>query len=1002
MGGLGSQYLSASAGSGKTVALSVRYCRLVAVGVAPDTICALTFTRAATREIFAAVVKRLTEKGDLTGLSESQRAVALARVLDALPRLQISTIDAFSAKIARLFAYELGLNPDFSLYEEEDGPEAREAFRETVRRALRVTSRNSAEALLRRFDVRYDGAPLSGSLSERLQGFIRSFRQLAQAHPQGWGDLSALGKAVPQRCGDREARMEILRAQPLDELTEKHRAAFLTLLAGYQSGVNAVREMKARLPDASKWAEKFRALAEKGEHAYYRRTLDLTFEGQAAAAALWEDLLARDLEQTASHTVALREAVGALEEAYAAWSSETGRLSFSELTRALARTVGGRLSVLDTERMYVAYRLDAAVRHLMIDEFQDTGTEQWAVLSGMAHELAAAGDGTFFYVGDTKQSIYGWRGGDATLFGDPARVPDIPAGPELVESYRSSPDIIALVNRVFNLSESTLAKAEPWQYAPLAGWRARWHDHTAHRNDRGRAEAIVMEGNKAEWMGTLAAFIATRWRTLSGRKLSVAVLAPTNALFQGNGEDEPGLLARLRALGVDCAMDGRARVSDAPMGRLVSALLHWMADPRATLWGEVARRLGLAERSDSATLAGWMDAVAREGFVAWVDVLFAPGTPCGKRLTDHDREILAAIRQGLENVDAKGSADPFDAWTVVSGLEVPCSADANVLSLMTIHHSKGLTFDVAFTVLSGDLLNERGEVCETGEEWVLERPAFGATYEVTPALEAARETRREHRFRDVLCALYVSLTRACREQVVLAPKKEISSFKKRAGLVFCSLSGANIPVPGVSGATCVFALGDPEWWQEEDVALRTPPTPGVANVPWQRVKGRAATEVELPSERARTSTLGELLEADADAARRFGISEHARLAAIDWLTPGQEPDDSLPGVVRTLFRKPVEPCELWRERPFSVRVSERGALRYLAGQFDRVHLFPGTRRAVIYDFKTARRAEATRGYVRQLADYRTALAALTGWPKENLRTVLVFTRANAIVEVPHG
>ena len=111
-------------------------------------------------------------------------------------------------------------------------------------------------------------------------------------------------------------------------------------------------------------------------------------------------------------------------------------------------------------------------------------------------------------------------------------------------------------------------------------------------------------------------------------------------------------------------------------------------------------------------------------------------------------------------------------------------------------------------------------------------------------------------------------------------------------------------------------------------------------------------------------------------------------------------DLGLPETLASVFRKPKEPCELWRERPFSVRVSERGALRYLAGQFDRVHLFPAERKAVIYDFKTARRAEVTPGYVRQMSDYRTALAALTGWPKENLRAVLLFTRAGKAVEVP--
>lgn len=995
---LKSYYLSASAGSGKTVALSVRFCHLVAAGVPPDAICALTFTRAATREIFSAVVKRLV-KNDVKdlGLTAAQRAQVLARVLEALPRLQISTIDAFSAKVARLFAYELGFNPDFTLYEEGSGAEAREALRETVRRALRVTSETSAEALLRRLDVRYEGTAPAGALCERLQTLIRDFGRFAEGHPRGWGNLDALGVPLPRPCANRLEAMAVLRAQPLDGVSEKHAAAFRALLEEYRPEIESLRELKARWGGAWEKAEKFHALSEEGCHTYYRKTLTLTSEARAAAGALWQDLLARDLGQSARHTAALHEAISALEEASAAWSAETGRMGFSELTRALACALGGRLSVCDPERMYVAYRLDAAIRHLMIDEFQDTSTEQWSVLSGIAHELAAAEDGTFFYVGDTKQSIYGWRGGDATLFGDPGRVPDIPAGTELVKSYRSSPDIIAMVNRVFRLPAGIEAEAEPWQREPLRAWRACWRDHVAHREDLGRAEAIVLGGKKADWMGSLAAVIAARWKTLSSRRLSGAVLAPTNGLFQGNGGDEPGLLARLRTLGVDCAIDGRRRVSDAPMGRLVKALLHWMADPRATLWGEIARQLGLAERSDSATLAGWMEVVAREGFVAWADALFGPETPCGGRLTEYDREVLATVRQGLQGVDDAGSVDPADAWAAVEGLEVPCSADARVLSLMTIHHSKGLTFDVVFTVLAGDLLNERGETCEVGEDWVLERPVLGETYEAVPPLEMSRNTRREQRYRDDLCALYVALTRARREQIVLAPEKEAESLRKRAGLVFRALSGEACPVPEVEGATRVFASGNPDWWEGDDVPLRTDAVPVASSVPWKRSKGRPKPEVELPSERARAMSLAELLAEDADAARQFGLSEHSRFAAVAW---SETEDLGLPETLASVFRKPKEPCELWRERPFSVRVSERGALRYLAGQFDRVHLFPAERKAVIYDFKTARRAEVTPGYVRQMSDYRTALAALTGWPKENLRAVLLFTRAGKAVEVP--
>ena len=64
------------------------------------------------------------------------------------------------------------------------------------------------------------------------------------------------------------------------------------------------------------------------------------------------------------------------------------------------------------------FRLDAAVTHLLLDEFQDTSLEQWQVLSPFAEEVAAHADGgrELLVVGDTKQAIYGWRGGCVELF----------------------------------------------------------------------------------------------------------------------------------------------------------------------------------------------------------------------------------------------------------------------------------------------------------------------------------------------------------------------------------------------------------------------------------------------------------------------------------------------------------------------------------------------------------------------------------------------------------
>ena len=65
----------------------------------------------------------------------------------------------------------------------------------------------------------------------------------------------------------------------------------------------------------------------------------------------------------------------------------------------------------------MAYRLDARVAHLLLDEFQDTSPPQWRVLRPFARQVVDGGRRqSFFCVGDVKQAIYGWRGGVAEIF----------------------------------------------------------------------------------------------------------------------------------------------------------------------------------------------------------------------------------------------------------------------------------------------------------------------------------------------------------------------------------------------------------------------------------------------------------------------------------------------------------------------------------------------------------------------------------------------------------
>ena len=112
--------IRASAGSGKTYQLGSRVVGLVGVrGVDPERIVALTFTRKAAGEFADAVLTKLAkaarDRGEEERLGgELGGAVAagetLARVVRALPRLRLGTLDGFFARVVRAFQHELGLS----------------------------------------------------------------------------------------------------------------------------------------------------------------------------------------------------------------------------------------------------------------------------------------------------------------------------------------------------------------------------------------------------------------------------------------------------------------------------------------------------------------------------------------------------------------------------------------------------------------------------------------------------------------------------------------------------------------------------------------------------------------------------------------------------------------------------------------------------------------------------------------------------------------------------
>ncbi|UCG35200.1 MAG: UvrD-helicase domain-containing protein [Candidatus Omnitrophota bacterium] len=111
-------------------------------------------------------------------------------------------------------------------------------------------------------------------------------------------------------------------------------------------------------------------------------------------------------------------------------------------------------ALFDEEGITVAelyYRLATRFRHYLIDEFQDTSILQWRNLKMMVEEALSSG-GSLFYVGDKKQAIYRFRGGEAQLFDDVRKAfGQFNVKEEhLIKNWRSQKAIVEFNNQVFS------------------------------------------------------------------------------------------------------------------------------------------------------------------------------------------------------------------------------------------------------------------------------------------------------------------------------------------------------------------------------------------------------------------------------------------------------------------------------------------------------------------------------------------------------------------------
>jgi ATP-dependent helicase/nuclease subunit A len=1050
----------ASAGSGKTHALVTRYVQLLAHGQAPERIVALTFTRKAAGEFFDKILQRLAE----AVVSDSKRAAlatAIGRpgltadevrgwlrlVIDRLPQLSLGTLDSFFIRIVSAFALEFGLGGPFQLLEGADIEREREELCRAVFQALPADRQHEQDEFLRAFDQATFGAE-EKSLHRAFDTFIEEHHLAWMLDPVGekWGRAAAIWSHLPWYLVSPAAEAELLcrefaeaiEALPLQNRQREKLLAIAQELATHPPGTATSDVLgyfrKNILPALPQ------LLAGRASVKIWSA---VTLEGPACRAltALIGRFLAAEAAALLHRTQGLAAVLKDYETHHEAVVRRQGRLTFDDVKFLLARGGAGGDGLA---RLAVDARLDARFDHWLIDEFQDTSLLQWEVLRPLVEEALEdpSGGRTYFQVGDEKQSIYRWRGGEPELGRHIIGHYRLPTRP-LNTSWRSVPPVIEAINAVFG-HDVALASVLPTETAER--WTRGWTPHTTVHTGQTGCAAVIRPLEASDATDGPSAFerelaaVAALLREIRplDRGLTVAIL------LRGNDDvaDAVDFLRREDGLPPIVSETDAPVAVDNPLTLALLSLLRAAAHPGDTMawehvqmtplaghWKEDEARLGHAVRR---TLQQVLDG----GFEGWVRDWSARLEPSLAPDDAFSRQRAAHLADLAREFDARGSRD-IDAFlrfvTMATARE---SAWEQAVQVMTIHKSKGLDFDVVFLPrLAGKsfhddsrhpLLRARAEDFTT--RWIVRRPP-GELVDADDELRRARDASQAAQAYEGLCVFYVAMTRARRAlYLVGAEGAGAGQARQAAALVDRALMPTEPPLAIEADGRVLevgWFAGEARWFEEHPVRVPQPSaeqrTGESADFVPTVAGARRRPRLTPSGKESHVLTADQVFSLQASPARDLGVLVHALFEQIE------NPDDVAPleawwksacpvpvdwqrearrqvhdclrqPSVRDVLRVPAG-AVLWREKRFEVIVGGE----WVTGTFDRVVV--ASDRALIVDFKTdavadrATAEERADGYRPQLGLYRQVLQLLTGLPASSIESVLIFTRLPCVVAV---
>jgi ATP-dependent helicase/nuclease subunit A len=1027
--GLKHQRIIANAGSGKTHRLATRYIELLERQVPAERIVALTFTRKAAGEFLDAIFRRLVEasssaeaaqalaaKTGMGGLSSVGCLAHLRQLIDKLPLLTLGTLDSFFGRIVRAFPFECGLAGEVAILDDHLQGVAR---RQVLADLFRYQGRNEegfAEFLdlIRRQSRNREGRDVSGALDREIEDLHERFLLTPSDKP--WGDPSAIwpGNRPALEVEDLSSLASAFERQLFKlhaNMEEKHRhdwegrfREIRTLGTGSAASEKLIKFALQAVdpPSARIKSGHFRLKGLNGKVFHFPDAF------RDRVIALGRAIVQAELEGRLARSRALYELVARFEIQYQTQVRDAGQLTFLDVAGLLVAASGtswGAKTLHRFSRQELDFRLDSSYDHWLLDEFQDTSRLQWNALRDLVDEVIQSDSGqrSFFYVGDTKQAIYAWRGGDPRLFNEIADFYNA-SGTQRIDttealdvSFRSVPEILDAVNAIFSPDHLRQVATElnfPEQV--LDRWKSAWRDHEPHialRNGgcfEWRSLEFPAEDKNTMLDEEAARLIAAIDPLAKG--LSCAVLVRSNARILS-------VINALRKAGLPAASEGRFfPCQDSDLAAALLALLSVVAHPDDSRSSGHVRMTPLAKFLEDDVHEFRRSALTKireAGFHGVLEDWLA-------RLNIEDKPFSRGRAEEL----LKGAAD-FDAtWRGRACLDEFVSFARGFVSLedpagrairvLTIHASKGLDFEmVVLPDIDTPAFPGRRDARvhlhygpDGQVKWGLELPPKGICIS-DPILREAWESDAAEDCYESLCLSYVAVTRAKRGLYLLSRRLgEQSDCHDFNRLLHETFSRGGI------------IIGNPIWHKKVKRKASPAEAPRILPLAGDRRSGSLPV---LPSQ-ASALPISAVSFFSETGPLTAGSEVHRALAKISWIDEGLPDFGDLPADIARLLAdflemetatrlltRPATPHSLWREKAFDVMLNGQ----WISGVFDRVVIHRSDAgealRASIYDFKTDE-GEIAEIYRGQMDLYRKSLGRLIDLPEEKIACSLIAVR----------